>query len=516
MECKQIAGERIAGKHITQECAVRKHSTDEYITQGLAAGNCAASECSPKEAIAGNRAASECSQNGSAAGNCAASEYLTQEDSVQNDTFCADIIQKYVESYHEETITLLKELAVIPAPSGQEEKRAAFVLEWLHKQGATEAFTDEAGNVIFPYQCDAERELLVVMAHMDVVCPDTGKLPLRESDGCLIGPGVRDDTANLVNMLMTIKFLLKYETEKLCDEAAFEDKEAIALYDKSVTASCDKSVVVSCDKSVAASCDKSMTALCSKQMPGILFVADVGEEGLGNLRGSRQIWKDYGSRICEWICFDLNYNVIYNRAVGSRRYRISVHTEGGHSYKDFGKENAIAQLAEVIIDLYRVQLPKNVKVTYNVGKIEGGTTVNTIAQEAFMLYEFRSESEEAMQYMEHFLQKTLQSFRQKGIRIDAEIMGIRPGNGMVDHKKQEALTRCCQKAIRKYYEGNIICDAGSTDGNIPLSHGIPSVTIGTAFGEGTHTRQEWVAIESMKTGQKIAIELMTGKTGILK
>lgn len=389
------------------------------------------------------------------------------ETMTQNYIVMEHIIQEYVESHHEETITLLKELAAIPAPSGWEEKRAAFVLEWLHKQGAAGAFIDEAGNVIFPYQCETERKMAAVMAHMDIVCPDTEELSLRETEGYLIGPGVRDDTANLVNMLMTIKFLLEQQTENLCD--------------------------------------------VTDSVPGILFVADVGEEGLGNLKGSRQIWKDYGSRICEWICFDLNYNVIYNRAVGSQRYRISVRAEGGHSYKDFGKENAIAQLAEVIMALYEAPLPQNAKVTYNVGKVEGGTTVNTIAQEASMLYEFRSESKEAMEYMECFLQETLRHFREKGFRIEAEMLGVRPGNGAIDVEEQEALTQRCRNAIRKYYDGEIICDAGSTDGNIPLSQGIPSVTIGTALGEGTHTRQESVAIESMKTGQKIAIELVIGE-----
>lgn len=482
---KQIAGERIAEEHIAEEHIAGERIAEENITKQLGTeeqgtGEHAAWENAEEKRGLGEHIAQESAEERRGEG-----EQVTQEPIAQNSIvykytahryaalntgFCENIIQEYVESHHEETIILLKKLAVIPAPSRQEEKRAAFVLEWLHNQGAAEAFTDRAGNVIFPYQCDAERELVVVMAHMDVVCPDTGTLPLRESDGCLIGPGVRDDTANLVNMMMTIKFLLTHKTEKLCN----------------------------------------------KQMPGVLFVADVGEEGLGNLKGSHQIWKDYGSRIREWICFDLNYNVIYNRAVGSRRYRISVRTEGGHSYKDFGKENAIVQLAEIITALYRVQLPQDVKVTYNVGKIEGGTTVNTIAQEAFMLYEFRSESEDGIKYMEHFMQETMQRFQHKGVCINVEILGIRPGNGMVDHKKQEALTQYCMDVIRKYYKGDIICDAGSTDGNIPLSHGIPSVTIGTAFGEGTHTRQEWVSIDSMKTGQKIAVNLIAGKTGILK
>lgn len=384
-----------------------------------------------------------------------------------------NIIQEYVESHHEETIALLKKLAVIPAPSGQEEKRAAFVLGWLHKQGASEAFLDASGNVVYPYQCDAPKEIIVIMAHMDVVCPDTDNLLLIEENGRLTGPGVRDDTANLVNMLMSIKFLLDASSRKQYDI-------------------------------LGQHCQNRQS-----DRPGLLFVADVGEEGLGNLKGSRQIWKDYRERIRAWICFDLNFDVIYNRAVGSRRYRITVCTDGGHSYKDFGNENAIVQLAELLIDLYKVKLPESVKVTYNVGKIEGGTTINSIAQEASMLYEFRSESEEALQYMEDFLQNILCVHQKRGVRVSSEILGIRPGNGEIDASAQEALTQLCQNAIEKYYEGNIICQAGSTDGNIPLSFGIPSVTTGTALGEGTHTRQEWVETESMKTGQKIALEIVT-------
>ncbi|UWO26062.1 M20/M25/M40 family metallo-hydrolase [Marvinbryantia formatexigens DSM 14469] len=469
---RKVTGEHIVMEHITQEDNVvefgaqkcehvtRRYDIQEceHVTHGCDTQECehATRGCDTQECEHATRGCDtqECEH--------ATLGYGTQK--------CEHIIREYVELHHDETIALLKKLAVIPAPSGQEEKRAAFVCKWLHKQGATEAFIDEVGNVVYPYQCETEQKLTVVMAHMDVVCQDTEELPLKEADGYLIGPGVRDDTANLVNMLMAIKFLFSHEAEKLCDKAA--------------------------------------SALCGRRENGILFVADVGEEGLGNLKGSRQIWKDYGSRIDRWICFDLNYNVIYNRAVGSRRYRISVHSEGGHSYKDFGKENAIVRLAEVITELYQVALPQNARVTYNVGRIEGGTTVNTIAQEASMLYEFRSESEEAMQFMENFLQNTLQRYQKKGVRIEAEVLGIRPGNGRVDEKKQEKLTQRCRNIIRKYYDGDIICDAGSTDGNIPLSHGVPSVTIGTALGDGTHTRQETVEIESMKTGQKIAVELI--------
>ncbi|MDO4345249.1 MAG: M20/M25/M40 family metallo-hydrolase [Eubacteriales bacterium] len=366
-----------------------------------------------------------------------------------------DSIQEYVTSHYQETVALLKKLAAIPAPSGQERQRAEFVQNWLQEQGAAGVFIDGAGNVVYPHRCDTEGKLTVIMAHMDIVCPDMETLCLTEKDGRLIAPGVRDDTANLVNMMMAVKYLLKNR-----EEASH-----------------------------------------------ILFVADTGEEGLGNLRGSREIFKTYGSRIHEWISFDLNYDVMFVRAVGSRRYRVKVRTKGGHSYRDFGEKNAIALLAELITELYQIRIPD---ITYNVGQIQGGTSVNSIAQEAWMLYEIRSESEDVLKTAENIFLETLERHRREEAAIEIQVLGVRPGSGQVDEERQRALEERCLKSIRERYQGPVERTAGSTDCNIPMSEGIPAVTIGTALGEGTHTRQEWVDLESMKTGQAIALEIVLG------
>ena len=367
------------------------------------------------------------------------------------------LIEKFVEEHKEETLELIKTLAAIPAPSGKEEKRAEFVLKWLKNHGAEEAFIDSAGNVIYQYPVDAKGRLTVVTAHTDVVFSDETPLPIADQGSLLVGPGVRDDTANLVNMLMGIRCLLEHK--------------------------------ITADNP-------------------ILFAAVVGEEGLGNLKGSRQIWDTYGSQIGQWVSFDLNYDIIYNRAVGSHRYRITIHTEGGHSYKDFGNQNAIAQLAELVTELYQIPASANPKVTYNVGVINGGTSVNTIAQEAHMLYEFRSDSQDELKKMEKIFKDILQKHQKDGKQIVCETVGIRPGNGEIDQKKQMALEKLGLKVIKTYYDGNIEMQSGSTDCNIPLSHGIPSICIGTAMGEKTHTRQETVQKESLVTGQKIALGML--------
>lgn len=378
-------------------------------------------------------------------------------------------ICEFTEQHHRETIELLKTLAAIPAPSHHEEKRAEFVRHWLISQGAEKVHIDEAGNVLYLFGGqgntkqgtdtgeNSRQAITVVAAHMDVVFPDREPLPVRQEEGKLFAPGVGDNTANLVNLLMTIKFLLSDPQKQWNSEKA------------------------------------------------ILFAANVGEEGLGNLKGSREIMKHYGKRIARWVSFDLYYHKICSRAVGSQRYRITVKTRGGHSYSDFGERNAIAELAELVGELYRQKTPWETKTTYNVGQISGGTSINTIAQKASVTYEFRSESASCLKRMEQSMEQILEQHRSKGVETEVEILGIRPGMGPVDEQKQERLVQACRSVVETYYSGTICMEAASTDSNIPLSEGIPAITVGTVLGGLLHTRQEWIFTDSMKTGQKIAI-----------
>ena len=369
-----------------------------------------------------------------------------------------EIINSYVESHAQETIELLKALTAIPAPTGDEGWRAEFCRNWLQSQGVEDVIQDQAGNVICLYGSSKDCDLLVVSAHMDTVFADT-QIEVQEADGKLYAPGIGDDTANLVNMLMTIKFL----TEHL----VIPEGEKLKM--------------------------------------GILFAANVGEEGLGNLKGSRSIFEAYQDRIRYWISFDLYYNTIYDHAVGSQRYQVTLRGKGGHSYRDFGNANAVAQAADIVHELYQQEVPTEAKTTYNVGKMQGGTAVNAIAEEAEILYEFRSQSNECLQKMEQNFCNILQKHRDAGEDVSMEILGMRPGNGKVDPKGQQRLNDCALTAIGKYYAGTVSVGAASTDCNIPLSAGIPAVTMGTVLGAGLHTKEEWIEKDSMIPGQKMAI-----------
>ena len=363
-----------------------------------------------------------------------------------------------IESWQEEHLQLLTTLARIPAPSNREKKRAQFCKDWLEQNGAEGVYIDDALNVIYPIGVTQDNPLAVFAAHSDVVFPDTQPLPLSLRDGRIFCPGVGDNSACVAALLMAAKYIAR-------------------------------------------------TGLRPRDC-GILLVVNSGEEGLGNLKGTRKLFGDHGSRIREFITFDDRNCRCVNRAVGSRRYRIAVRTEGGHSYNAFGNPNAIALLAELIQALYAVKLPPQGKTTYNVGTITGGTSVNTIAQEAEMLYEFRSDRRESLAAMEQFLHSTLDAFRSKGIRIHVTSVGDRPCSGDVDPEKMQTLMSRAAEATRRHFGEELQFFSGSTDCNIPLSLGIPALCLGCFDGAGAHTREEYVTVNSLLPGLKFVLDMI--------
>jgi len=367
-------------------------------------------------------------------------------------------ILSYSDSCRDEQLRLLTTLARIPAPSGQEELRASFCKNWLLENGAEEVIIDEALNVILPIGVTEEGPLVVFAAHSDVVFPDTDPLPLRVEEVSIHCPGVGDDTACVTAMLMAAKFILQ---------------EGLTPRD------------------------------C-----GLLLVVDSGEEGLGNLKGIRKIFRDYGHRIREFIALDGKTGRCVDKAVGSRRFRIGVDTEGGHSYADFGNRNAIAFLAEMISELYKVEVPPIGKTTYNIGTISGGTSVNTIAQHAEMLYEFRSDEREALQIMQASLDRTVATFREKGLEVSVTELGDRPCGAPVDQKRMDDLRDRAKAATLLCHGTELYYDSGSTDCNIPLSMGIPAICVGCYEGAGSHTREEYIRTNSLQPGLRFALEMM--------
>ena len=367
-------------------------------------------------------------------------------------------VQSGIERMQPEVIDLIRTLCAIPAPSHHEERRAAFIRDWFLQRGMNAAI-DEAKNVLCPMGVGETGDIVVVMAHTDTVFPDTEPMPWHEADGKLWCPGVGDDTTNLAALMMMAAYLHGHGYSPEC---------------------------------------------------GVLFVANSCEEGLGNLKGCKAIMKAYGPRVKAFLSLDGGTEHVCARAVGSSRYRITAKTCGGHSFANFGNRNAIAVLAELTCALYAQTVPHhgNSLTTYNVGVISGGTSVNTIAQHAEMLYEYRSDDAQCLEVMEKQLRDTLAAHEMKDAEVMVELLGLRPCGRDGDAQRQEALERACCDALARYAGTQPCISSGSTDCNVPLSMGVPSACFGVYVGEGAHTREEWVELSSIGPGMKAAMSVL--------
>jgi len=250
-------------------------------------------------------------------------------------------INEYIAENTDSIYKTLKELCLIPSPSHKEEGRAIYCKNWLQNIGAEGVYIDEALNVVFPFNCENSNEITVFAAHTDTVFPDTEPMSYREEGNRVFCAGVGDDTASVTVLMYVIKYFI-------------ENK-------------------IHLPKSV-------------------MFVLNSCEEGLGNLKGTRQIFKDYQGRISSFISFDSNLDKIADRCVGSHRYEVDVEAEGGHSYLAFGNTNAINEISKIVTEIYDITLPQREGsyVTYNVGEISGGTSVNTIFSYKFRQFKTRS------------------------------------------------------------------------------------------------------------------------------
>lgn len=334
----------------------------------------------------------------------------------------------------------------------------AFLTKYLRDHGVSKVHTDEAKNVIWLMNDTGQNDLAVLMAHTDVVFPDMTPLPLKVEDDVYRCPGVTDDVTPLCLLLTAALYFHK----------------------------------------------NGLTPKC-----GLLIVANSCEEGLGNLKGSRMIVDTYGDRIKEFITVEAEGHIIVNRAVGSHRYEVSVKTEGGHSYGNFGNRNAIQYLASMIETLYEMKVPDkpDTKTTYNVGMIEGGTSVNTIAQEAKMLFEYRSGDYECLERMKQSFDAVIEAYRKKDITVDVTLLGERPC-GKIEETKLRPLQEKIERSVREIMGMEPAFKSASTDANYPLSKGIPALCIGGVYGYGFHTREEYLVLSDLPKAIRFVLDVM--------
>ncbi len=343
------------------------------------------------------------------------------------------------------TIERQMQVCGIAAPPFHETARGMELQRLFTSLGLKNVHVDKAGNVLGTRPGAARRPNLVFSAHLDTVFPDESVKISREGT-MLKGPGIGDDCRGLAVMLATIQAL---------DEAKV-------------------------------------------QTPGtITFVADVGEEGLGDLRGMKALfYESMPGQIDKFISVDGNGLDIVNTGVGSMRYRVAFKGPGGHSYGAFGMANAIQAMGRAMAKISDFKVPANPKTTFNVGRVGGGTSVNSIPTEAWMEVDMRSTDVAALKALdEEFLSAVHSGVDEENRRwnnrgkvsAEPELVGLRPA-GQTPEASPIVQTALATSRALGFVEG---LREGSTDANVPMNMHIPAITIGGGgSGSGVHTLSE--------------------------
>ena len=362
----------------------------------------------------------------------------------------------------------LVELTEIPAPPFGEAERAAAYLEMLRDAGLDDLQQDAVGNVMGLHRGAGGGPLLAVSAHLDTVFPPETDVTVRRNGTRLTAPGIGDDTAGLAAVLAVIRAL-----------------------------------------------DAAQLATASD----ILFVGNVGEEGPGDLRGMKYLFREgpYRDRIAKFIAVESGgQTTVTNGALGSRRYRVLFNGPGGHSYGAFGLVNPAFAMAGAISRFAAIPVPDTPKTTLSVGLVRGGTSVNSIPFETSMDVDMRSESpEELDKLVEAFLsamdeavdeENATRSVSEGPIVLDLELIGDRPSGRTA---AAASIVRMALEAARAFGVEPTL-RTSSTDANLPISLGIPAITIGRGgLGGRSHSLDEWVDVDREPTVRGLQVTLTT-------
>ena len=349
------------------------------------------------------------------------------------------------QTHIEAIASLTWRICAVAAPTGQEFERARFVASLWQERGYTPEI-DAVGNVYVRRVGSARNApILMLMAHTDTVFPASTPIVIKREGDTLHGPGISDNSVSVATMLHTFDLLDELKIGTATD---------------------------------------------------IVAVANVGEEGLGNLLGARTAIERYRSDLGAVIVIDGGLGHITYGAVGSKRWRIIVRGPGGHSYGSFGTPSAIHGLGRIIAALADIQVPQKPKTTFNVGMIEGGTSVNTIASEASALLDLRSTDVEALNWLAEEARKIIEQRAGPGLRVEIAVLGERPAG---ERSLSDPLVLLAGQVLQ-WLGMEPHYGSSSTDANIPISLNIPSVCIGVTHGEHAHTLQEFFHIPPLGTG----------------
>jgi tripeptide aminopeptidase len=380
--------------------------------------------------------------------------------------------RKYIRATDQETVADMLAAVAIPAPPFGEAARGAWIAGKLRAYGLAVS-VDEVGNVIAEPAAATSQEPLILSAHLDTIFPAETPINIRRSGARILAPGIADNSRGLAAMLAIARTLAQagVDTER-----------------------------------------------------PVIYVASVGEEGVGDLRGVKHLFRP-GSRFrdaCAFISLDgTGQRRIVYRAIGSRRLRVTLTGPGGHSWADWGFANPVHALGTAIALVAAHEVPRHPRTAVTIGRIGGGTSVNAIPADAWLEVDIRSEAAAPLAEMEAMVHAAIEQAvtatnteRKRGtaaIQLDIRVIGDRPTGEASIHTP---VVRAARAATRYLGEPPELV-ASSTDANIPIALGIPAIAIG-AGGEsgGTHTVEEWYANTAGAVGIERALLIVLATAGL--
>jgi acetylornithine deacetylase/succinyl-diaminopimelate desuccinylase-like protein len=371
---------------------------------------------------------------------------------------CASRLERFevVSSLLNKVLDLAVEIQQIPAPTFKEGSRAAFLRERFLAEGLQDVALDEIGNVYARLPGLESSPPVIVSAHTDTVFPESTSLKVVRTAERITAAGIGDNSlgvAGLLGLLWNLR------------------EQNISL-------------------------------------PGDLWlVGNVGEEGLGDLRGMRAVVDRFGNQPLAYIVLEgMALGQIYHRGLGVRRYLIQVQTPGGHSWVNYGAPSAVHELARLATRLLDLSLPSEPRSSLNIGLIAGGLSVNTIAAQAQLELDLRSEDYYTLLGIVQKVEILVRKANRPSVNVSLKIIGDRPvGKIPADHP-------LVNLAYRILLEQGIepCLNIGSTDANIPLSMGLPAICLGLTMGNSAHTNREYIQTRPLSKGLRQIVAVVKG------
>ena len=391
---------------------------------------------------------------------------------IKNDARMLDAFE-LVELHKEQTLHDHIYITEIPAPPFKEKKRAEAYRELLHEAGADSVWIDKVGNVVALRKGVQAERVVALSAHLDTVFPAWADVTVSIRGDTLFAPGIGDNARGLAEVLTVLRVMEQANIETLHD---------------------------------------------------LLFIGTVGEEGLGNLRGVKHLFSADGPGINSWIAIDggKTGNIVY-RGLGSHRYRVTFKGPGGHSWGAFGMVNPHHALGDAIqrfVEKADAYTRTGARTSYSVGRIGGGTSINSIPFSSWMEIDIRSVEDERLQHMDSLLYVAVyealelsNGMRRTGeaLSVTVDMIGDRP-SGALD-PSLPLIQRATVATMLMGEQPSF--SLSSTDSNIPISMGIPAITIGRGGkGGDAHSLKEWWVDERAELNIQWVLLIATAEAGL--